>query len=470
MQRTLFNRFHLLKSEAVSLLKQMLETIYNHQLIEKGDKIVVGLSGGPDSLALIHALYHFKENLNIELVAVHINHMFRGALADGDEAFVKAFCERYQIPFYSYRIDVSEYAKEVGTSFEDAGRRVRYEYFQKVLIKEKAHKIAVAQNRNDLIETFFINLFRGAGIDGLASIEYKRDEVYIRPLLDIDRASIEAYCFENELNPRHDHTNDENDYMRNKIRNELLPMLKQTYNPSLEQTVFKTVQIMKREREFWQKHTEDLFERFCKWENNKVRIQKNDFDLIHEAEQLQLLRYVISKVRGNLTNVSSEMLNRINKLSNTGTFVDIDFDYRVSLSYDNLIVERKMIGTLEEVPELYTLKLNKNGYDAVKHQIDSKEIIAIDFDSLEGRLYLRHRKDGDAFMPLGMKGHKKIKDFFMDEKVPKEQRDEIWLICDDEKIIWVYGMRMNEICKITNKTENILLISFKDIVEVLEVC
>ena len=452
------------------MLKQMLETIYNHQLIKKGDKIVVGLSGGPDSLALIHALYHFKENLQIELVAVHINHMFRGSLADDDEAFVKVFCEAHGIPVYTYRIDVSEYAKEVGTSFEDAGRRVRYEYFQKILIKEKAHKIAIAQNKNDLIETFFINLFRGAGIDGLASIEYMRDQIYIRPLLDVDRASIEAYCTENGLEPRRDHTNEENDYLRNKIRNELLPSLKATYNPSLDQTLFKTIQIMKRQKAFWQQHTEELFKGICKRENNKVSVLKSDFDQIHEAEQIQLLRYVILLVRGNLTNISSELLNRIKGLSNTGTFVDIDFDYRVSLSYDYLIVEQKGCDPLELTPELHTLKLNRKGYDALKHKVDSEEIVAIDMDSIKGELYIRHRKNGDTFAPFGMKGHKKIKDFFMDEKVPKDQRDQIWLICDDAKIVWVHGMRLNEQCKITKETENILLISFKDIVEALELC
>lgn len=452
------------------MLKQMLETIYDHQLIEKNDKIVVGLSGGPDSLALIHALYHFKESLQIDLVAVHINHMFRGVLADADEQFVKTFCELHDIPIYSYRIDVGEYAKEIGTSFEDAGRKVRYQYFQKVLIKEKAQKIAVAQNKNDLIETFFINLFRGSGVDGLASIDYKRDQIYIRPLLDVDRNSIEAYCLENALNPRRDHTNDENDYLRNKIRNDLLPSLKAVYNPSLDQTLYKTIKIMKREKEFWQKHTEHVFKDSCKWEENKVRISKKGYDLLHEAEQLQLLRHAILKVRGNLTNISSDMLKRIRLLSKTGTFVDIDFNNRVLLSYDELIIEHKVYSSVEVAPVLEKKKVSRQVYEKVKNSIDTSDIIAVDEATISGNLILRHREDGDVFVPIGMSGHKKIKDFFIDEKIAKEKRNQIWLICDDEKIVWVHGMRMNDMCKITNKTENILLISFNDIVEALELC
>ncbi|WP_207736476.1 tRNA lysidine(34) synthetase TilS [Fusibacter ferrireducens] len=452
------------------MLKQMLETIYNHQLIEEHDKIVVGLSGGPDSLALIHALYHFRESLQIELVAVHINHMFRGVLADADEDFVKNFCKLHQIPMYSYRIDVGEYAKEIGTSFEDAGRRVRYQYFEKVLIKENAQKIAVAQNKNDLIETFFINLFRGSGVDGLASIDYKRDQIYIRPLLDVDRNAIEAYCLENALNPRRDHTNDENDYLRNKIRNDLLPSLKMVYNPSLDQTLYKTIKIMKREKAFWQKHSELLFKESCKGEENKVRISKKAYDLMHEAEKLQLLRYAISKVRGNLTNISSDILEQILLLSKTGTFVDLDFNHRVLLSYDELIIQKEVISGVEIMPVLREKKISRQVYEKVKQNMKTSDIVAVDAATIQGNLILRHRKDGDVFVPMGMSGHKKIKDFFIDEKVPKEKRNHIWLVCDDEKIVWVHGMRMNNMCKVTNKTENILLISFNDIVEALELC
>ncbi|WP_175438274.1 tRNA lysidine(34) synthetase TilS [Fusibacter sp. 3D3] len=448
----------------------MLETIYDHHLIEEHDKIVVGLSGGPDSLALIHALYHFRESLKINLVAVHINHMFRGTLADEDEKFVKTFCELHHIPVYSYRIDVGEYAKEIGTSFEDAGRRVRYQYFQKVLVKESAQKIAVAQNKNDLIETFFINLFRGSGVDGLASIDYRRDQIYIRPLLDVDRTSIEAYCLENALNPRRDHTNDENDYLRNKIRNELIPSLKAVYNPSLDQTLYKTIKIMKREKAFWKKHTEYLFENCCKWEENKVSVSKKAYDLLHEAEQLQLLRYVISKVRGNLTNISSDMLEQIQWLTKTGTFVNLDPNFRVSLSYDELIIEHKVASCVKVLPVLERKRVSRQDYEKIKENLNIFEVVAVDESTIRGDLILRHREDGDVFVPLGMSGHKKIKDFFIDEKIPKEKRNQIWLICDDEKIVWVHGMRMNDMCKITNKTENILLISFNDIVEALELC
>jgi len=449
----------------------MLETIDKHQMVHEGDKIVVGLSGGPDSLAMLHALYHFRKTLKIELIAVHINHMFRGKFANDDEAFVKAFCKSYEIPVFSYRIDVSEYAKEVGTSFEDAGRRIRYQYFQKVKVAENAQKIAVAHNRNDLIETFFINLFRGSGIDGLSSIDYKRDDVYIRPLLDVSREEIESYCMENELSPRRDHTNDENNYLRNRIRNELLPSLRQSYNPGLDATLYKTIQLMKNDKEFWQVHTEKLFNDCCKRENNSVRIDKNKFDALQEAERLQLMRLSISHVKGNLKNISLDLVRRACTLRQTGTVVYLDVLHQVRMTYDELFVEKiNEKDKPDPIPELYTKQISKDQYLKIRGRLDFQNTVALDVESVEGSVSLRHRKNGDVFNPLGMRGHKKLKDFLIDEKIPQSQRDKLWIVCDEHKILWVHPLRMCESCKITEETENILLISFIDIVEVLELC
>ena len=224
----------------------------------------MGLSGGPDSLALMHALIHQKRNLMIDVVAVHINHMFRGLDANNDEAFVVNFCRSHEVPCYTFRIDVEALALQLGISFEEAGRKVRYEKFQEVLTITESHKIAVAQNKNDLIETFFINLFRGAGIEGLSSIEYMRNKTIIRPLLDVDRNTIERYCEANHLNPRIDITNATNNYVRNRIRNEMIPYVEKHFNPSIGDAVYKTISVMKDEKDFWKKHTEEIGRASCR--------------------------------------------------------------------------------------------------------------------------------------------------------------------------------------------------------------
>ncbi|MDW7661921.1 MAG: tRNA lysidine(34) synthetase TilS [Bacillota bacterium] len=445
------------------MIKTMLVTIEKHNMFVKGDKVIVGLSGGPDSLALTHALFHISDSVGFELVPVHVNHLLRGEFADADEQFVMDFCSNLGLECHTFRVNVSEYASELGISFEEAGRRVRYEKFEEVRAKVGGTKIAIGQNRNDLVETFFINLFRGSGIDGLSSIEYVRDSVFVRPLLEVDRTQIEDYCDQNNLVARRDHTNDENDYVRNKIRNVLIPYIKDNFNPSINDTVFKTTEMMKDERMFWNSHVEKLFDEMCVSEKGKVLIRGSSFVDLTVSEQRQLMRYCIRKVRKHLVDISLDQLNQILKLTRTNTSIRLDEQYVVSYEYGNYVVSKiEPLTKNVKAPEIYSFDLDLESYS----KFDTNEwVVALDADHVKGKLTIRTRKSGDRFIPLGMKGHKKIKDFFIDEKVPVAKRDAIWLICDDEKIVWIHGMRIHDHCKITKDTKNIMIISLQDIVE-----
>ena len=443
----------------------MMDTIKRNDLIVQGDKVVVGLSGGPDSLAMMHALIRQQEILGISLTAVHINHKFRGLLADADEAFVVSFCKEHHIPCYSFSEDVAALAKDMGVSFEEAGRIVRYQKFEQVKNETGSHKIAIAQNRNDVVETFFINLFRGSGVDGLASIEYKRDGYYIRPLLDVDRQTIEAYCKQQNLEPRRDHTNDENDYVRNKIRNEFLPYIRNEFNASIDDAVHRTVAIMKGEKTFWNIHVEKLFEQVCHFMNGDIYLRYDRFNSLQDAEKFQLTRLCVKKLKGNMTNLSYDTILRITTLSRTGTVCEIDKDLIATKSYENIIFSNRYGAEKVEnhvLPTLYTKIIDVSEKD---QYVLSQGCIAVDADQIKGALHVRTRKDGDAFIPLGMKGHKKLKAFFIDEKVPSSKRDSVLLVCDDEKIIWVQDLRMSETCKITENTKNMMIMSFQELVE-----
>jgi tRNA(Ile)-lysidine synthase len=445
------------------LINVMLETIQKHNMLVKGDKVVVGLSGGPDSLAMIHALFQISGKVGIELVAVHVNHLLRGEHADADEDFVKAFCSALGIKCYAFKVNVAEYASDHGLSFEEAGRRVRYEKFDQVRTEVGGTKIAIGQNRNDLVETFFINLFRGSGIDGLSSIEFVRDGVFIRPLLEVDRIDIEKYCESNRLEARRDHTNDENDYVRNKIRNELIPFLKINFNPSINETIFRTTEVMKEEKYFWSQHVKGLFNDICTSEEEKIVIQGRAYAALTASEQKQLLRFCIKILRKHLVDISSEHLNQIRSLNRTNTSIRLDDDFSVSYEYGDFVVfKRKSENTDENPPELNAIHLELSGYTK---DLTDQWTVALDADRIKGQLYVRKRINGDRFVPLGMKGHKKIKDFFIDEKVPMAKRDATWIVCDEEKIVWVHGMRIHDHCKITKDTKNIVLISIPDVVE-----
>ncbi len=449
------------------MIETMLNTIKENGLIAYGDRIIIGLSGGPDSLAMTHALLTIRESFGLSLYAVHVNHLFRGEHADADEAFVLSFCNTQNLPCFSFRVDVQAKARALGISFEEAGRSVRYEKFEHIMEQVAANKIAVAQNKNDVLETFFINLFRGSGVDGLASIEYMRDGLYIRPILDVNRKDIELYCNQNNLSPRHDHTNDENDYVRNKIRNEFLPYVRETFNPAIDETIGKTIHIMKSEKDFWRVHRQRLFDTNCKWVDGDIHIDQKIFDRLLESEKYQLIRHCIVQLKGNLTDVSFDTIFRITKLQRTGALCKIDEEYSVIKQYDVLVLYKPTRKKPVEACALYTKRIARQ--EIVKYKLDNT-CVAIDFDKVVGDLCVRIRKDGDYFVPLGMKGHKKIKDYFIDEKVPKNDRDRIHLVCDDEKIIWIQNMRLDNRCKITETTKNIIILSFQELVERDELC
>ena len=211
---------------------KILETISKYNMIKSGEKVVVAVSGGPDSIALLNTLINLKEKLQCELVVAHVNHMIR-AVADSETEYVKEFCKSKGIECFVKKIDVISLANEQKIGTEEAGRNVRYEFFDEVFNKVNADKIAIAHNANDNAETVLMNVLRGTGISGLKGIEPVRDNKFIRPLIETERADIEKYCEEMELNPKFDESNKDNTYTRNKIRNVLIPFLKEEFNPSV---------------------------------------------------------------------------------------------------------------------------------------------------------------------------------------------------------------------------------------------
>ena len=203
-------------------------------LIKDGDKIVLGVSGGPDSMCMLDMMRELKEEKNIDfkIYVAHINHMIRKEAID-DEKYVQDYCKKYNIEFYVKRADVQKIANDKKIGTEEAGRKVRYAFFEEVLQKTGSNKIAIAHNKNDKIETIIMHLLRGSGLSGLKGIEPIRDNKYIRPLLECEREEIEQYCEKKNLHPRIDKTNFENEYTRNKIRNIVIPYIKKEFNPIL---------------------------------------------------------------------------------------------------------------------------------------------------------------------------------------------------------------------------------------------
>ena len=240
------------------LEEKVLKTIKEFNLIENEDGIVIGVSGGPDSMALLNMLINLKNEgkINARLVVAHINHGIREE-ADEETKFVEEFCKNHDIPCYVKKEKVEELAKVQKVGTEEAGRKLRYSFFEEVAKKENANKIATAHNANDNAETVLMNIMRGSGPSGLKGIEIKRDDKYIRPILKITRKEIEEYCIENKLEPKIDKTNMECIYTRNKIRNELIPFIEKDFNPSIVNSLNRLSELLNEEDEYLEKVVEE---------------------------------------------------------------------------------------------------------------------------------------------------------------------------------------------------------------------
>lgn len=297
------------------LEEKVRKTIREYNLIEKNDSIVVGVSGGPDSMTLLSILLKLKEEFNLKIYVAHVNHMLREN-AIKDEEYVKEFCEKNNIEIFIKKANISEIAQKEKIGLEEAGRNVRYNFFEEVLKKTESNKIAIAHNLNDKVETIIMNTLRGSGVSGLKGIEAKRKK-YIRPLIEIERYEIEKYCIENKINPRHDESNDENTYTRNKIRNIVIPYIKNEFNPNIIKTLNRLSEIIKEEDEYVQSETEKIFKEILLTdEKNKIEFDPRKFNEQEKVIQKNLILLAIKKVKGSTQGIEKVNIDDIIKLCN----------------------------------------------------------------------------------------------------------------------------------------------------------
>lgn len=297
------------------LEEKVRKTIREYNLIEKNDSIVVGVSGGPDSMTLLSILLKLKEEFNLKIYVAHVNHMLREN-AIKDEEYVKEVCEKNNIEIFIKKANISEIAQKEKIGLEEAGRNVRYNFFEEVLKNTESNKIAIAHNLNDKVETIIMNTLRGSGVSGLKGIEAKRKK-YIRPLIEIERYEIEKYCIENKINPRHDESNDDNTYTRNKIRNIVIPYIKNEFNPNIIKTLNRLSEIIKEEDEYVQSETEKIFKEILLTdEKNKIEFDPRKFNEQEKVIQKNLILLAIKKVKGSTQGIEKVNIDDIIKLCN----------------------------------------------------------------------------------------------------------------------------------------------------------
>ncbi|MBV7276386.1 tRNA lysidine(34) synthetase TilS [Clostridiaceae bacterium UIB06] len=455
------------------MIESVLKTIRTNNMFSKGDKVIVAVSGGPDSICLLHILYALKDELQITLYAAHVNHCLRGEEANEDELYVKRFCENLNIEFRSKRVDINQMAETRKMSSETAGREARYEFFYDLKKEFKAQKIAIAHNANDQAETVLMRIMRGTGMEGLIGIRPVRDNIFVRPLIRCIREDIEKYCSNNNLNPRIDKTNLEPIYARNKIRVQLIPYMKKNFNENIIEVLNRLSNVIKVDNDYLEDIAKEKYKKYCDINKEKVIISKEAF-LENEAIIARIIRLALYDVSSNLYNFERIHIYDVLDIQrhSTGKMLMLPNKVCVKNNYGNIVICKKQkdnpdetyskyilnngLNELKDVNLKVTLELTNNSIDAVSER--ETFIKYFDYDKIKGDISIRYRKDGDRFTPLGMRGSKKLKDLFIDLKIPRDERDEIPLICFNDEIAWIVNYRISELFKVDKNTKRILKI------------
>jgi len=433
--------------------------------------VIVALSGGMDSVALFHILYNLKDELGISVVCAHYDHGIRET-AKRDAAFVQKLAEEYGVPFYLGEGNVPKYAKDESLSIETAARKCRYDFLYKIKEKINADFIATAHHKTDQVETVLLNIIRGSGTLGLTGMKNNNNGI-IRPLLCVTREQINKYINENGLQYVHDETNDDVTYKRNSIRHELVPMLR-TYNPNIDDAIVRLAEISSCDEDFINNYASKSMEEMFSFQNNEYILLKEPFIKQHLSIKRAIIRMILGKInclKDMSYNRLAEVLSFI-ETSATGSQFIINKRYKILHDYDKLyFLENtcKKKGSLNEKEVSLILKegIYSTAFGAFRIDItDVSEAFKekgeyFDLDKLKAYTAIfRYRKDGDIIKPLG--GHtKKLKDYFIDKKVPKRERKETVLLASGKEVLWIVGGCISDKIKIDKCSKKCVHIIFE---------
>ncbi|MDD7262410.1 MAG: tRNA lysidine(34) synthetase TilS [Fusobacterium mortiferum] len=430
----------------MSLFERVANRNKKESLVENGDRIVVGFSGGPDSVFLVEMLLKLREKIDFDIVLVHINHLLRGEEAQRDEDFSINYGKSKGLKVFVRKINITSLGKEKGLSLEEAGREARYSFYKEVLEKSNSNKIALAHNKDDQIETFMFRLTRGTGLSGLEGIATKRDR-YIRPISEIYKSEIVNYLDENNISYCIDSTNLENEFTRNSIRIDLIPFIEKRYNPKFKDKIFSLIEEIRDINIFIEKE----IEQFSYDETINIEsILKFPKSIRGKILSKYLYKYGLE--------VNRKKISLIESILEKGGSQEISLDSQYILKKEYNILKIQKINliknNIEEVTFTIPNKIKYGDYIIEAEYVERGEQNKNCFYTnlkLGDTLIVRGRKDGDKIIPTGMKGEKKLKEIFINEKIGKEKRDSIPLIVHNDNIVWIAGVRGNEKYNSTEK-------------------
>lgn len=458
--------------------------ISKHGLVSAGERLAVAVSGGADSVCLLHILAQRQRELGVELHAVHLNHQLRGAESDWDATYVSDLARHLDIPATIERRDVAAYRNQKGCSLEEAAREERYSFLAKVARATGAVKIVLGHTRDDQIETIMMHLLRGTGLAGLRGLQprsllqYGEDRgrmEIVRPLLEVTRQETSSYCWRSHLEPRSDSSNESLSFLRNRVRLELLPILK-SYNPSIDKALLRLATVASDDVAFIEEQASGLWHEVAKEESGAIYLDVNRMTSLPRAMQKYIFRLSIAQLQGSLKDVEANhieaMMNLLSRPS--GKKLCLPQGLMLATEYGHLVLTSTQSSScpLPSIENQFNInvpgetispgwQVKADILQEAAYTSENGFTASLDLDKAGRELAVRQRKPGDSFQPLGMNQTKKLQDFMVDARIPRAWRDRVPLVCSREQILWVVGWRINDRVKVTEATKGTLRLKFE---------
>jgi len=453
-------------------------TLFHLPMWRPGESVLVAASGGPDSICVLHLFCRLREESPFPLAAAHLNHGLRGAESDRDAEFVASLASGLDLPFHLRTLPAGSLAGTVD-GLEGAARRARYAFLTETARQIGASRVAVGHTRDDQAETFLMRLLRGSGARGLAGIYPMVDGVLIRPLLDVPRSQVETYLQARGIPCRTDSSNADLSRTRNRVRARLLPLVRDEFNPEIDKTLARTAEIFREEEAYLRSVVRDLEKRLVRREGHDLYLSLPALRVLPAALRRRLLRSAIQEVSGSGPGVvmdfeQVEELERLVKSGKHGAALTLGTSLESRILYGDLTLLPQGGGDELEgetplpVPgeaRFPGLGLRLRAERVAATQIGdpraegSSDRALLDADSLPGPLFVRGRRPGDAFCPLGSAGESKLKAYLIDRKVPRPVRNRIPLVVAGSRIAWVVGFQIDDRFKVTDETRRVLVLS-----------
>jgi tRNA(Ile)-lysidine synthase len=460
------------------LLDQVNRTIDFYHLLEKGDRVIVGVSGGIDSMVLLHVLNTYLQELDLSLVVAHVNHGLRPDESEREAELVQKESERLGVPFEYEKFDVKGFQQAAGLSLQDASRRIRFRFFKTLFQKYHAQKIALGHNADDQVETVLLRLMRGSGLKGLKGMLPIRDGRVIRPLLEVWRTEIESFAMAHSIPSLLDSSNLKKRYLRNRLRLTLIPLIEREYQSNFKAVITRTSTILREENDYLEREAQDIYQKIVREENETLSFRFSEYQSLHKAVQWRVLHKALDKIYSGEMMEEGEgreigaIYRKLQKPSLSflmelphGIFIEKRYD-KISLGKGRvkavLPFEVELISPgrtlIEEIGREVLIEETTSRDIRFGSHDESRHIAFLDYKNLQFPLRMRNFRPGDRFQPMGMMGTQKLKKFFIDHKVPRYERLKIPLLISGEMIVWIVGYRISERVKVMEKTEKVLRI------------